>query len=179
MADFSYSSEITINATPQKIYDIVSDPSKHSDLAGSNELKKITQQPLGAVGPGTHIMAEETVMMADGTGMDLTADSIVVTCDMPKSFSWVVNAALPEQVRRIQWWFNMEEVSGGTKVTHEVEVDWGDLTHEMLVGLRDNYEAVRAGVVRTGMDQTMVNLKSIAEGSGGGGMFGWIKKIFG
>ncbi len=61
----------------------------------------------------------------------------------------------------------------------QVEVDWGDLTHEMLIGLRDNYEAVRAGIVRTGMDQTVVNLKSIAEGSGGGGMFGWIKKIFG
>jgi len=26
-------------------------------------------------------------MMADGTGMDLTADSIVVTFDVPKSFS--------------------------------------------------------------------------------------------
>lgn len=80
----------------------------------------------------------------------------------------------------MQWWFNMEESGSGTKVTHEVEVDWGDLTHEMLVGLRDNYEAVRAGVVRTGMDQTVQNLKAIAEGSGGGGgMFGWIKKIFG
>ena len=39
---------------------------------------------------------------------------------------------------------------------------------------------VRAGVVRTGMDQTVANLKSMAEGSGGGGgMFGWVKKIFG
>jgi hypothetical protein len=47
-------------------------------------------------------------------------------------------------------------------------------------GLRDNYEQVRAGVVRTGMDQTMQNLKAIVEGSGsGGGMFGWVKKIFG
>jgi hypothetical protein len=47
-------------------------------------------------------------------------------------------------------------------------------------GLRDNYEQVRAGVVRTGMDQTMQNLKAIVEGPGsGGGMFGWVKKIFG
>ncbi len=179
MIDFSYSTEISINASPQAIFDIISDPSKHAELAGSEELTKITQQPSGPVGLGTHILAEETVKMADGSGMDLTADSIVVTHDVPKSFSWIVNPALPEQVRRIQWWFNMEEAAGGTKVTHEVEVDWGDLTHEMLIGLRDNYEAVRAGVVRTGMDQTVVNLKSIAEGSGGGGMFGWVKKIFG
>jgi hypothetical protein len=101
MSDFSYSSEITINASPQAIFDIVSNPSKHAELAGSNELNKITQQPAGQVGLGTHIMAEETVMMADGTGMDLTADSIVVTFDTPKSFSWIVNPALPEQIRRM------------------------------------------------------------------------------
>ena len=48
-----------------------------------------------------------------------------------------------------------------TKVTHEVEVNWGDLTHETLTGLRDNYEQVRAAVVRTGMDQVVVNLKEM------------------
>jgi hypothetical protein len=53
----------------------------------------------------------------------------------------------------MQRWFNMAPDGAGTKVTHEVEVDWGDLTHEMLIGLRDNYEPVRAGVVLTGMDQ--------------------------
>ena len=77
MTDFSYSAEITINATPQAIFDIVSDPANHARLAGSEELNKITQSPAGPVGLGTHIMAEETVMMADGTGMDLTANSIV------------------------------------------------------------------------------------------------------
>lgn len=103
-------------------------------------------------------------MLADGTGMDLTADSIVVTFDAPNSFSFVVNPALPEQVRRIQWWFRMSPDGAGTKVIHEVEVDWGNLTHEMVIGLRDNYEQIRAGVVRTGMDQTVKNLKIIAEG---------------
>ena len=102
--------------------------------------------------------------MTDGSGMDLTADSIVVTFDTPNSFSWIVNAALPEQVRRIQWWFNMSADGDSTKVTHEVEVDWGNLTHEMLIGLRDKYEQVRAGVVPTGMDKTVENLKAMAEG---------------
>ena len=48
--------------------------------------------------------------------MDLTTDSIVVTFDVPNSFSWSVNTALPEQVR--------------------------------------------AGVVRTGMDKTVANLRA-------------------
>ena len=102
--------------------------------------------------------------MTDGSGMDLTADSIVVTVDTPNSFSWIVNAAFPEQVGQIQWRFNMSADGDSTKVTHEVEVDWGNLTHEMLIGLRDKYEQVRAGVVRTGMDKPVEHLKAMAEG---------------
>ena len=58
----------------------------------------------------------------------------------------------------------MSPQGGGTKVVHEVEVDWGDLQTEMLKGLRDNYEQVRAGVVRTGMGKTLENLKRMAGG---------------
>ena len=164
MLDFSYSTEITINASPQAIFDIVSNSSRHVELAGSAELTSMRQEPAGPVGTGTHFHAEETVKMADGSGMDLTADSIVVTYDPPNSFSWIVNPSLPEQVRRLQWWFRMSPQGGGTKVVHEVEVDWGDLQTEMLIGLRDNYEQVRAGVVRTGMDKTLENLKRMAGG---------------
>ncbi len=163
MIDFAHSAEITINASPQAVFNIVSDPSRHVELAGSGELNKV-ERTSGPVGTGTHISAEETVKMADGSGMDLTADSVVVTCDPPNSFSWIVNPALPEQVRRIQWWFRMSPQGGGTKVVHEVEVDWGDLQNEMLIGLRDNYEQVRAGVVRTGMTKTLENLKRMAGG---------------
>ncbi len=57
---------------------------------------------------------------------------------------------------------------------HEVEVDWGDLQTEMLKGLRDNYEQVRAGVVRTGMDKTLENLKGMA-----GGRASWWRRLVG
>jgi hypothetical protein len=58
----------------------------------------------------------------------------------------------------------MSPQGSGTKVVHEVEVDWGDITNEMIRGLIDNYEQVRAGVVRTGMTKTMENLKRMAGG---------------
>jgi len=35
-----------------------------------------------------------------------------------------------------------------------VEVDWGNLKDPQLQGLRDNYEQVRAGIVRDGMRKT-------------------------
>jgi len=62
MVDFSYSSEVTINPSPQAIFVIVSNPANHAALVGSEELKKITQSPTGPVGLGTRIMAEETIM---------------------------------------------------------------------------------------------------------------------
>lgn len=163
MIDFAYSTAATINADPKVLFDIVSDPSLHVELAGSGELNKVTQQPPGPVGTGTHLLAEETPRMADGSSMDLSADSVVVTCDPPSVFSWIVNPALPDRIRRIQWWFHFTPVVDGTRVVHEVEVDFGDVHDEMLKGLRDNYEQVRAGVVRTGMARTLENLKRMAE----------------
>ncbi|MFB3061484.1 MAG: SRPBCC family protein [Candidatus Binatia bacterium] len=163
MIDFSYSTEATIKASPQAIFDIVSNPSKHVELAGSGEINKITQEPAGPIGTGTHLAAEETVKMADGSTMDISADSVVVTHDPPNSFSWIVNPALGEQIRRMQWWFHMSPQGSGTKVVHEVEVDWGNIQNEMLKGLRDNYEQVRAGIVRGGMAKTLENLKRMAE----------------
>jgi len=38
-----------------------------------------------------------------------------------------------------------------------------DIQTEMLKGLRDNYEQVRAPIAREGMDKTLQNLKRIAE----------------
>ena len=164
MIDFSYSTESTINASPQALFDIVSDLSRHAELAGSRELNPVRQEPAGSVAVGSHLHAEETVVMADGSTMDITAASVVVTYDPPKSFSWIVNPQLGEQVRRMQWWFTMSPQGGGTKVVHEVELDWGDIQNETLRGLVDNYEQVRAGVVRDGMSKTLGNLKRIAEG---------------
>jgi hypothetical protein len=40
MVDFSYSSEVIINASPQAIFDIVSNPANHAALLRSEELKK-------------------------------------------------------------------------------------------------------------------------------------------
>ena len=53
----------------------------------------------------------------------------------------------------------MSRQGSGTKVVHEVEVDWGDLQNEMLKGLRDNYQQIRAGIVRDGMAKSLQNLK--------------------
>ena len=90
MCDFSHSPEILINASLQAIFDIVSNPDNHIELTGSDELNTMTQKPPGPVGLGTRFIAEETVVMGNGSTKTLTGESIVVSYESPNSFSWVV-----------------------------------------------------------------------------------------
>jgi Polyketide cyclase / dehydrase and lipid transport len=162
MPDFAYRTEATIDAAPKVLFDIVSDLSLHTELAGSGELKTVTHEPTAAVDTGTRFLAEELVKLADGSGMDVTSDSVVVICDTPTTFSWIASPVLPDRLRRVQWWFQFTPADDRTRVVHEVEIDFGDLQDEMLKGLRDNFEQVRAPVVRAGMDRTLENLRKMA-----------------
>jgi hypothetical protein len=163
MLDFSCKTDAFINASPQVVFDIISDPSRHVELAGSGELNTVEQDPPGPVGPGTRLHAEETLMLADGSSMDVTSDSVVVTCDPSATFSWIVSPALPDRFRRVQWWFHLNPEGSATKVTHEVELDIGELHDPLLISLRENFEDVRGSVIRAGMDKTLQNLKRMAE----------------
>ena len=60
-------------------------------------------------------------------------------------------------LRGIQWWFHFKTEGSGTKVVHEVELDFGELTDPMLISFRDNYEAGRAPYVRDCMKKTLEN----------------------
>ena len=114
----------------------------------------------GPVGFGTVYEAQEKVRMGEDT-MELGATGVVVTYDPPNTISWI-NAPPGVPLRRIQWWFHFKAEGSGTKVVHEVEVDFGELTDPNLIGLRDNYETVRAGHVRNGMAKTLENLAQSA-----------------
>jgi len=117
--DFAYRTEATINADPKVVFDIVSDPALHAELAGSGELNTGRQEPAGPFGLGSRLVVEETVKLVDGTGMDLSSDSIIVAFDPPNCISWIVGrVTLPEQLRRIQWWFTL--TPAGPDSTHVV-----------------------------------------------------------
>jgi hypothetical protein len=163
MLDFSCKLEAEISAAPQVVFDIISDPSRHVELAGSGELDTVEQDPPGTVGTGTRIHAEETLMLADGSSLPVTSDSVVVTYYPPTTFSWIVSPALADRFRRVQWWFHLDPVGSATRVTHEVELDIGELHDPVLIGLRANFEQVRGSVIRAGMEKTLDNLKRMAE----------------
>ena len=160
MADYHYSTEATIQASPQSLFDKVADFTGHSRLAGSDEVVSISVVGSGPVGFGTVYEAQEKVRMGEDS-MELEAVGVVVTYDPPNTISWI-NAPIGVPLRRIQWWFHFKPEGSGTRVIHEVEVDFGELTDPNLIGLRDNYDTVRAGHVQNGMIKTLENLAQSA-----------------
>ena len=163
MLDFSCKTEVMIDAAPQTVFDIVSNMSRHVELAGSGELNTVEQDPAGRVGPGTRLHAGETLKLADGSTLDVSSDSVVVTCDPPTTFSWITSPALADRFRRVQWWFHLDPEDDATRVTHEVELDIGELHDPVLIGLREHFEQARGSVIRAGMEKTLQNLKRMAE----------------
>ena len=165
MLDFAHRTEATINADPKVVFDIVSDPGLHAQLAGSGELNTVKEDPPGPIGLGSRVLVEETLKLTDGTGLDLSSVSVVVAFDPPNCLSWVVGElTLPEQFRRLQWWFTLRPAGPGTThVVHEVELDIGDPQTEMVQGVKAHFEDIRAPVVRAGMERTLENLRALAE----------------
>jgi hypothetical protein len=127
MADFPYTAEATINASADKLFAIISDPTQHPAMAGSDEIKKITVTPAGPVGVGSKMFADEAVIVGGDT-MEIAAESETITCDAGKKFAFLVFPALPGWVGRMEWSFNLSPDGSGTKVSHQLT-----LTRETLL----------------------------------------------
>jgi hypothetical protein len=159
MIDFHAVKETKISASPEAVFDVVSDLNRHKELAGSEELVNIRMLTSGPVGLGTMIEADESIHLGD-QHMEFSAPSVVVGFDRPNTISWM--PAPPVPVRRIQWWFHLTPEGQGTKVVHEVEVDLGDAGREMFGGT-ENYRNTRGADVANGMGKTLENLQRLVE----------------
>ncbi len=160
MTDFHVSKDTTIDASPEAIFAIVSDLTRHKQLAGSGELVDIRKVTPGPIGLGSVVEANESIQLGDRR-LEFLARSIVVTFNPPNTISWIPTPPLP--IRRIQWWFRMSPVEQGTKVVHEVEVDLDDEAFDMFGGAK-NFAKTRGADMARGMEQTLENLRKAARG---------------
>ena len=158
MTDFHVSKETTIDASPEAIFAIVSDLTRHKQLAGSGELVDIRKVTPGPIGLGSVVEANESIQLGDRR-LEFLARSIVVTFNPPNTISWIPTPPLP--IRRIQWWFRMSPAEQGTKVAHEVEVDLDDEAFEMFGGA-ENFGKTRGADMARGMVKTLENLRRAA-----------------
>jgi hypothetical protein len=157
MLGFSNREEMTMNATPETIFAIVSDLSSHATLAGSGEVNAVRRVDNGPLGIGATFEADEEIR-AMGRTTKMTATSQIVEFEPPRLVSWTSMPSVPPTPKRIQWWFRLTPVESGTRVEHECEVDFGPAN--LLVKLP--YALMRGGAVKRGMRQTLANIDSRA-----------------
>ena len=155
---FRVSKNTSIPASPEAIFSVVSDLTRHKQLAGRGELVEVRKVTAGPMGLGSVVEANESIQLGDRR-LEFLARSIVVTFDPPNTISWIPTPPLP--IRRIQWWFRLSPAAQGTKVVHDVEVDLGNEAFDMF-GSAENFGRTLGADMARDMDKTLENLRGAA-----------------
>ena len=158
MLIFAHEAARVIAATPKALFDILGDPRRHAELAGSGEVKSIRLSGNGPIEPGLTFEADEEIRLGRRT-QKFTAVSTIVEFEPPTVISWTSTPPNRPRPRRIQWWYRLEPTHGGTRVTQRVEVDLGPLPNVIM---RLPYSRMRAPFIRDGMRRTLDNLEHAA-----------------
>jgi uncharacterized protein YndB with AHSA1/START domain len=160
MAGFHARKEITINAPIETVFKFAGDITQHARLAGSGEVKAIRKLTEGPVKVGAKFEADEDFPMGPGMRTKFVSKSEVVAYEPPRLFSWTSMPPSAPKPKSIQWWFRLSPEGRGTRIVHEVVVDFGTISN-ILMG--PPYAITRGRAVSRGMGKTLQNLKSIAE----------------
>lgn len=158
MSDFQTTQEISINASPETVFGIISDFARHKEFAGLKELLNVRNLTEGPIGLGSIIEVDEAVQMGPNT-IELTTKSVVVGYNSPNTISWIVVPPFP--LRRVQWWFQLSQQGDRTTLVHEVEVDLGEAAEQF--GGVETFIAGRGAALTTGIQKTLENVKHAAE----------------
>jgi uncharacterized protein YndB with AHSA1/START domain len=156
MLGFQNREQATMNASREAVFAVVSDLSRHAELAGSGEVKSLRLVSDGPLGVGAKFEADEEIRVM-GRTTKMTAKSEIVEYDPPTLVSWTSMPSVPPKPRRIQWWFRLTPDGNGTRVVHECEVDFGAVANVVFKG---PYALMRGGAVKRGMQQTLENLRA-------------------
>ena len=158
MSDFQAIQEISINASRESVFGVVSDFTRHKELAGLGELVNVRILTEGPIGLGSMIEADESVQMGENT-IELSTKSVVVGYNSPNNLSWIVVPPFP--LRRVQWWFQLTQQGDSTTLVHEGEVDLGEAAEQF--GGVETFVPGRGAALSTGMQKTLENVKHAAE----------------
>ena len=158
MSDFQTTQEISINASPETVFGIISDFAQHKEFAGLKELVNVRNLTQGPIGLGSIIEVDEAVQMGPNT-IELTTKSVVVGYNSPNTISWIVLPPFP--LRRVQWWFQVTQQGDRTTLVHEIEVDLGAAA-EQFGGLESFIDG-RGAALTTSIQKTLENVKHTAE----------------
>jgi len=151
----SYGSSIRINAPPKRVFAIVSDLARSPEWAGSGAIRSISKTTEGPIGPGTKYQSSEKITMP------YKAETEIAVFQPEELIVWG-SKPVGERVPRHRWSFRLAPDGKGTILEHQVRVARarGVMGWIQRLGFLFTKPKKR---VPTGMDQTLINVKKLAE----------------
>lgn len=108
----------TISAPIHSLFDIVADPRRHPELAGSGEVQTIELLTPGPIGVGSGFQAKQSVR-----GFQYPTRSFVQVCERPTKFVWLSGPGFRRPPFGQLWGFEFQTIdSATTRVMHSSSV---------------------------------------------------------
>ncbi len=154
--------EIHIEASPERVWAVVSDISRHPELAGSGEVLAVRVN--GPVAVGTTFDSD----VRTGEVGSFSPRCVIETVEEQRRLGWVSLFPLEEgetedhQIE-VHWTFDLEPMPSGTRLIHTVHIPHPKLGAEELASFFERTD--RITTVRTGMERTVLNIKAASEPS--------------
>lgn len=98
----------------EQVWELVSDPRRHPQLAGSGQVQEVEIVGGGPMGPGVVFQSRQRV-----SGINYTTASRTVIWEPPHRFAWRVGFPFAPGVAQV-WMFSLTPEAGGTRVENGV-----------------------------------------------------------
>ena len=125
---------VTVKATPQQIFDLLADPSKHGEIDGSGSIQNAQSSAPERLALG----AKFGMDMKIGVSYKITNE--VVEFDEPRRIAW-------RHFGGHVWRYILEPTDGGTLVTEQF--DWNTSKSQLLMRVMNYPAKNRASIEKT------------------------------
>ncbi|MDT0276718.1 SRPBCC family protein [Blastococcus goldschmidtiae] len=155
MENLAHSSSVVVRATPEAVYDLVSDVTRTGEW--SVQCRACSWEDDGGPRVGAWFTGRN-----EAAGRTWETRNQVTVADRGGEFAWEVGKGY------VRWSFSMERVDGGTRLTES----WAFLPagiaffHEAYGEAAERQIATRTRAAHEGIPITLETIKQIAEGAG-------------
>jgi uncharacterized protein YndB with AHSA1/START domain len=153
---FEADAEAVVAAPPERVWQVISDFSRHPKLAGSGEVTQVRMT--SDLRSGATFDSDVTVSEV----RSFVSRNIVDVVDRPHELSWrsyppLLDGQTPDHQIEVRWSFRLEPApEGATRVVHRFEAPAPTAGAAEWIALMQRID--RVATVRAGMHRTLANL---------------------
>lgn len=151
---------VEVAATPEQVWAVVSDFSRHPELAGSGEV--LTVRLHGPLAVGTTFDSD----VRTGEVGSFSPRCVIEAVEEPHRLAWVSLFPLEEGETKdhqieVHWTYGLDPTPSGTRLSHTVRIPPPKAGADELAAFFARTD--RITTVRQGMERTLANVKVAAE----------------